>query len=102
MFLTQEKVVKHFYDAILCEKQTENLDANTYFVDFSEVLDADSVTANFLLDTVFWSFSKVVDVVSAAGLGSFCAEQLDAKTIQQNTMTNFMKSIVLLLMLLML
>ena len=99
MFLTQEKVVKHVYDAILCEKQTENLDGNTYFVDFSEVLDADSVTANFLLDTVFWPFSKVVDVVSVAGLGSFCAEQLDAKTILQNTMTNFMKSIVLLRML---
>ena len=73
------------------EKQTENLGANTYLVVFSEVLDADSVATNFLMDSVaFWFFS---------GLGSFCAEQLDAKTIQHNTMSNFMKSIVLLRML---
>ena len=73
------------------EKQTENLGANTYLVVFSDVLDADSVATNFLMDSVaFWVFSC---------LGSFCDEQLDAKTIQQNTMTNFMKSIVLLRML---
>ena len=75
------------------KNKLKTLMANTYLVDFSEVFDADSVT------TLSGLSSEVLDVVVVSGSGSFCAEQLDAKTILQNTMTNFMKSIVLLLML---
>ena len=97
--------------------QSENVGTTYLVVDFREVVETDDGSWSFSevietdvdswlfsevieTDVGFGLFSEVLDVVPVStDLGSFCAEQLDTKTILQNTMTSFMKSIALILML---